>query len=64
MVQSATLLAATAAWHLLTVRAESLAQQAGGLGPALSRMWCTSRLLGAVAKATEAPSFHLPDCLG
>lgn len=70
-----TLLAATAAWHLLVVRAEALAQEQeqaapGGqlgsphLGLALSRMWCASKMLMAVVKANSAPSFRLPDRLG
>jgi hypothetical protein len=64
-VHSGTLLAATATWHLLTMRAEALAQQgtAAQLGPALSRMWSASRMLMAVAQATAAPSFQLPERL-
>lgn len=74
------LLAATAAWHLLVVRAESLAQGqaavptsegqaaaatgASPLGLALSRMWSASRLLMASVKAGAPPCFTLPDSLG
>lgn len=79
-VEPATLLAATATWHLLVVRAESLAQEqaaapasqgdapAGAgccpLGLALSRMWTASRLLMALIRAGAPPSFTLPDRLG
>ncbi|KAL4431186.1 hypothetical protein ABPG75_006442 [Micractinium tetrahymenae] len=76
-VEPATLLAATAAWHLLVVRAEFLAHEqaavpasgadvAGGssLGLALSRMWTASRLLMALIRAGAPPSFTLPDRLG
>ena len=44
--------------------ADTLCQQSSGLGPALSRMWCTSRMLMAVASATSTPGFQLPDRLG
>lgn len=65
-VHSATLVAATATWHMLTMRAEALAQQGTGalLGPALSRMWWASRMLMAVAQAAAAPGFQLPERLG
>ena len=65
-VHSATLLAATATWHLLTMRADALAQQGSPLqlGPALSRMWWASRMLMAVSQATAAPSFQLPERRG
>lgn len=65
-VQSGSLLATTAAWHLMTVRASALAGSTAGVGPALSHMWLASRLLMAVsqAQASDAPNFQLPDHLG
>ncbi|PRW58441.1 hypothetical protein C2E21_3200 [Chlorella sorokiniana] len=78
-VHSSVLVAATSIWHLLTMRAEALATQAATgnnaagqqarlwVVPAsalLSRLWSTSRLLLAVAKASPSPSFGLPDRLG
>lgn len=66
-------MAAVAAWHLLVVRAEALAEQQTAaspassgpqLGLALSRIWCTSRVLMAVSKSASGPRFRLPDRLG
>lgn len=69
-VQGSTLLAASAIWHLLVVRAEALAQSAAGdsqlaapTAACLSKMWFASKLLLAVSKATTN-GFQLPDRLG